>query len=65
MEMRKTEFDDYEKNHAVKKRIQINVDKREKEEAAKSNGIKVEDQKEQTKYNLASVRNSRFRQKLK
>lgn len=46
MEMRKTEFDDYEKNHAVKKRIQINVDKREKEEAAKSSGIKVEDQKE-------------------
>jgi len=31
MEMRKTEFDDYEKNHAVKKRVQLSVEKREKE----------------------------------
>lgn len=65
MEMRKTEFDDYEKNHEVKKRVQISMEKREKEQAAKSSGIRVEDQKEKSKYNLASVRNSRFRQKLK
>lgn len=43
MEMRKTEFDDYEKNHEMKKRVQISIDKREKEQAAKSSGIRVED----------------------
>lgn len=42
MEMRKTEFDDYEKNHEMKKRVQISIDKREKEQAAKSSGIRVE-----------------------
>ena len=60
--MRKGEFEDYQKNHETKKRIEKNVEKR-RIEAENKDTVRKFIEPKPTK--LVSVKNSRFRQKLK
>ena len=62
MEMRKGEFEDYQRNHETKKRIEKNIEKRRVEDEKK---VLPEKLAEPKKTKLVSVKNSRFRQKLK
>jgi hypothetical protein len=62
MEMRKGEFEDYVRNHETKKRIEKNIEKRRIEDEKKISPDKF---KEPKMPKLVSVKNSRFRQKLK
>jgi hypothetical protein len=62
MEMRKGEFEDYQRNHETKKRIEKNIEKRRIEEEKKISPEKFQEPKPPK---LVSVKNSRFRTKLK
>ena len=62
MEMRKSEFEEYQRSFDAKRLIQKNIDKRKAKELEDKNSDKKEPAK---KPLLVSVKNSRFRQKLK